>query len=183
VPKRDLRADAKRNRERVLVIAQQVFAAEGLAVPIDEIAKRAGVGIGTVYRHFPTKEALFTAIVEERIERLIEVVTNMADTAKPGPAFFGVLDRMLEDGAHKKDFVDALIGAGVDFRTQSKDVRARLHKALGALLKRAQAAGAVRTGVGVTDILALLSATLQAASRVGGSPATLFAVVRDGLRG
>ncbi|HEY1552270.1 MAG TPA: helix-turn-helix domain-containing protein, partial [Kofleriaceae bacterium] len=105
MPKRELRADAKRNRERVLAIAQQVFAAEGLAVPIDEIAKRAGVGIGTVYRHFPTKEALFAAIVHDRMERLIEYATSLGNAAKPGDALFAVLDRLIEDGGHKKDLV------------------------------------------------------------------------------
>ncbi len=177
MPKRQLRADAQRNRDRVLAIAQQVFAAEGLAVPIDEIAKRAGVGIGTVYRHFPTKEALFAAIVHDRMERLIELATDAADDAKPGDAFFAVLVRMFEDGAHKKDLVDALTGAGVDVRAQAKDVKPRLHKALGHLLKRAQTAKAVRAGIDVADVMALLSATFR-----GGSPAKLFAVVRDGLR-
>jgi AcrR family transcriptional regulator len=60
---RPLRADARRNRARVLAVAQEVFETEGLAVPVEEVARRAGVGVGTVYRHFPTKEALFEAIM------------------------------------------------------------------------------------------------------------------------
>ena len=71
-PAKPLRADAARNRARVLEIAYETFAAEGLSVPIDEIARRAGVGAGTVYRHFPTKEALFRAVVESRMRRLID---------------------------------------------------------------------------------------------------------------
>ena len=66
-PARPMRADARRNRARVLEAARAVFAEEGLAVPLDEIAARAGVGAGTVYRHFPTKEALFEAVVTDRI--------------------------------------------------------------------------------------------------------------------
>src|ERR1700689_486109 len=69
---RPLRSDAERNRQRLLEAAQQVFAEEGLAVPIDAIAQRAGLGVGTLYRHFPTKEALFEAIVVGRMERLGE---------------------------------------------------------------------------------------------------------------
>ena len=69
---RPLRADARRNRAKVLEAAEEVFASEGLAVPIDEVARRAGVGVGTVYRHFPTKEALFEAIVVARLEALVE---------------------------------------------------------------------------------------------------------------
>ena len=66
---RPLRADAARNRARVLEVAYDTFAAEGLSVPIDEIARRAGVGAGTVYRHFPTKEDLFRAVVDDRLRR------------------------------------------------------------------------------------------------------------------
>ena len=65
-PDRPLRADAARNRARVLEVAYDTFAAEGLSVPIDEIARRAGVGAGTVYRHFPTKDDLYRAVVEDR---------------------------------------------------------------------------------------------------------------------
>lgn len=180
MPKRELRADAKRNRERVLAIAQQVFAAEGLAVPIDEIAKRAGVGIGTVYRHFPTKEALFAAIVHDRMERLIEYATSLGNAAKPGDALFAVLDRLIEDGGHKKDLVDALTGAGVDVKVQGKETRVRLQKALDHLIKRARGAKAVRAGIDAEDVLALLAATFRASASSGSKK--LFAVVLDGLR-
>ena len=67
---RTLRADAERNRARVLKVAEEVFASEGLAVPIDEIARRAGLGVGTLYRHFPTKETLFEAIVVGRMQEI-----------------------------------------------------------------------------------------------------------------
>ena len=69
---RPMRADAARNRARVLEVAYETFAAEGVAVPIDEIARRAGVGAGTVYRHFPTKEALFQAVFEDRVRHIVE---------------------------------------------------------------------------------------------------------------
>ncbi|MFC7660235.1 TetR/AcrR family transcriptional regulator [Pseudonocardia benzenivorans] len=71
VPDRPLRADARRNREKVLRAAQEAFAEHGMGVPLDEIAGRAGVGPGTVYRHFPTKEALFEAVVAARMQDLI----------------------------------------------------------------------------------------------------------------
>lgn len=69
---RRVRADAARNRARVLEVAYQTFAADGLSVPVDEIARRAGVGAGTVYRHFPTKEALFQAVIADRMHRIID---------------------------------------------------------------------------------------------------------------
>ena len=75
---RPLRADARRNRERVLDVAREVFAAEGIAVPIDEIARRAGVGIGTVYRHFPSKADLFADVFQRASNRELEVLRGLA---------------------------------------------------------------------------------------------------------
>ena len=70
---RPMRADAVKNRQRILEAAEAIFATEGLSVPIDTVAERAGVGVGTLYRHFPTKEALFEAIVMARLEFLLEI--------------------------------------------------------------------------------------------------------------
>src|SRR6188472_2287979 len=80
---RPVRADAARNRARVLEIAYETFAAEGLSVPIDEVARRAGVGAGTVYRHFPTKEALFQAVFEDRVRHIVD--DGRALVASEGP--------------------------------------------------------------------------------------------------
>jgi AcrR family transcriptional regulator len=177
-----LRADAARNRARVLAVAQRVFAAEGLAVPIDEIARRAGLGVGTVYRHFPTKEALFAAIVRDKLERLVEHVESLAGDPAPGDALLSVLDRMIADGAQKKDLVDALAGTAADVGMAARGSSQRLREALSALLRRAQAAGDIRRGITADELLALVAGTLHAASRTRGSPVRLFAVVRDGLR-
>ena len=95
---RPLRADAARNRARVLEVAYETFAQEGLSVPIDEIARRAGVGAGTVYRHFPTKEALFRAIVASRLQRLIDSATPLLEGDDPGAAFFAFLALLVEEG-------------------------------------------------------------------------------------
>ena len=99
---RALRADAERNRQRVLQVAQELFATEGLAVPIDGIARRAGLGVGTLYRHFPTKEALFEAIVVGRMEQLVEAARAGARAHDRGGAFFGFLTRMVEEGRRRK---------------------------------------------------------------------------------
>jgi AcrR family transcriptional regulator len=87
-----LRADARRNRARVLEAAQEAFTAEGLSVPLDEIARRAGVGAGTVYRHFPTKEALFEAVVVHRIQGLTEDALTRAQQAGSVRRDVGVAD-------------------------------------------------------------------------------------------
>ncbi|HLK40791.1 MAG TPA: helix-turn-helix domain-containing protein [Polyangiaceae bacterium] len=181
---RPLRSDAMRNRQHVLETAQQVFAKEGLAVPIDEIARRAGLGVGTLYRHFPTKEALFEAIVVGRMEQLVEQARGGAKATDPGGAFFGFLTRMVEEGAAKKDFLTALAGTGMDLERIAA-IKQRMKRAVAVLVERAQAAGAVRNDVGASDVLTLVMGTVGAADRHGAGPAErnrLLAVIFDGLR-
>jgi AcrR family transcriptional regulator len=85
---RRMRSDARRNRERVLAAAIEAFAAEGLAVSVHEIARRAGVGTGTVSRHFPTKQALYEAIVLERVGQLVAHARSLSESLDAGEAFF-----------------------------------------------------------------------------------------------
>jgi AcrR family transcriptional regulator len=177
---RVLRADAQRNRERVLEVAQAVFSAEGLDVPIDDIARRAGLGIGTLYRHFPTKQALFAAIVHDRMSRLADQATALADDADPGRAFFELVDVLAVEFQRKKDLGQAI--TGIDMHEITAAAKARLRVALSRLLERAQHAGAVRGELEYDDVIALVSATLPSAHRPPGSCARILAVVRDGLR-
>ena len=122
VPARPLRADAARNRARVLETAYETFAAEGLSVPIDEIARRAGVGAGTVYRHFPTKEDLFGAVVESRLRHIIDAGHALLDDPGPGEALFMFLRSMVLDfGATDQGLVDALGGLGIDIDSAAPD--------------------------------------------------------------
>jgi AcrR family transcriptional regulator len=184
--KRGLRADAERNREHVLKVAQEVFAAEGLAVPIDEIARRAGLGVGTLYRHFPTKEALFLAIVVERIEHLVAEARARASAVDAGEAFFGFLSRIVSDGSSKRDFMDALSSSGADLGRTLAGIKASYRAALGVLLKRAQDSGAVRRDVSVLEVHALLTGTFGSLDRLGKDAAQarkrLLTIVCDGLR-
>lgn len=176
--------DAERNRLLVLEVAQKVFAAEGLAVPIDEIARRAGLGVGTLYRHFPTKEALFEAIVVDRMEELVEDAHARAKAQDRGEAFFGFLTTMVERGAAKKDFHAALADSGINMR-RIVALKQRMARGLGVLLKRAQSAGAVRGDVGAADVLTLIMGTVGAAERHGAGPTErnrLLSVIFDGLR-
>src|SRR5881409_3662812 len=98
-PARPLRADARRNRARVLQVAYETFAAEGLAVPIDEIARRAGVGAGTVYRHFPTKEALFEAVFADRVRHMLADGRALLDSVGPGEALYAFLREIVRTAA------------------------------------------------------------------------------------
>ena len=183
---RPLRADARRNRARVLEAAREAFAAEGLAVPLDEIARRAAVGAGTVYRHFPTKEALFEAVIVDRIDFLVEQAQAVLDAprARAGRAFFEFLDVMLVDAASKKDLADALAGAGVDLRAATTQSAARLNASLTELLARAQEVGAVRSGIDTIDLHAIVVGALAAEQRRADPehPGRIARMVCDGLR-
>src|SRR5258708_27983211 len=146
-----LRADARRNRQRVLDAAETAFARDGISVPIDEIARRAGVGAGTVYRHFPTKEALVQAIIRGRLERMAAHARSLAGAQDPGEAFFGFLSVLVAEGTAKRDLVDALSAGGFDVRHTTMAVGQEFRDAVAELLVRAQRAGAVRDDVGTAD--------------------------------
>ena len=181
-PGAPLRADARRNRARVLEVAAQVFADEGLSVPVHEIARRAGVGTGTVSRHFPAKEDLYAAILLSRMEQLAAAADAMTAARDPGPAFFGFFATLVREGAANRGLAEALAGAGYDLEgagvAAGYDVPGRLRD----LLARAQGAGAIRPGIDYEDVKALLAGCL---ARDPGEAAALdrvIAVVCDGLR-
>lgn len=175
-----LRADARRNRARVLEVAEQTFAERGLAVSIDEIAARAGVGVGTIYRHFPTKDALFGAIVVDRLQRLVDEARELADADDPGEAFFRFFTHVIEEAVLNKALYDALSEAA-GMASAIGDLGTALTTAQGELLARAQRAGAVRADVDAGDLKALVTGcvTMESHGMVAGR---MTAIVRDGLR-
>jgi AcrR family transcriptional regulator len=173
---RPLRADAARNRENVLRAARDAFAKLGYGVPLDEIAARAGVGPGTVYRHFPTKEALFEAVVTARVQDLVADARARADACDPGGAFFGFLARIAAESAAKRDLPDAISIAG--------SLREDLNAALDVLLRRAQQAEAVRADVRTPDLIVLFKGLFASLADIS-DPARrdlVFAILADGLR-
>lgn len=179
-----VRADARRNRVRVLEAAQEAFTEEGKLVTLQEIARRAGVGAGTVYRHFPSKEALFEAVLQQRVENLIAEAHALAGADDPAAAFFRFLNHMVEEGRTKRDLIEAMAGEGIDTTSPTSPANSELREAITELLVRAQAAGAVRTDIGTPEIMALLAGTILAAQRPGDPelPIRVFAVFTDGLR-
>jgi len=181
---RPLRADARRNRERILRAAGQAFAAEGIGVPLDEIARRAGVGPGTVHRHFPTKEALFEAVVAEHLEQLTRDARAAARTEEAGSAFFDFLTRMNSEAGAKQDLADAMAGAGAAMGSATQQLAADLREAFAVLLARAQRAGAVRADVDAADVQAIVLAAVTAQRQRADTtrPDRLAALVFDCLR-
>lgn len=181
---RPLRADARRNRARILEVAVEAFAADGLSVPVQEIARRAGVGTGTVSRHFPTKEALFEAILLGRAGQLVDEAARLARSDDPGAAFFEFFTLVIAEGTANLGMAEALAGA-VDLETSTKRGGSDVLGALNDLLVRAQQTGAVRADVDAMDVKALISGCLARAPRTTDSAARdrMISIARQGLRG
>jgi AcrR family transcriptional regulator len=180
-----MRADAVRNRQRVLDVADKVFAAEGIDVPTDEIARRAGVGPGTLYRHFPTKDALFMAVAVKRVSESIEEARGLAETGEPAAALFGYLTSLGAQFQARRNLIEVMAAGGQSLHQAHPELARELNKAVGALLTRAQAAGEVRKDVAVTDVMNLVVGVYGATTQFGDDPkaaSRLLAVVFDGLR-
>src|SRR3954453_2940127 len=135
------RADAVRNRERVLEAAKSVFSAGGPEASLEAVARRAGVGIGTLYRHFPTRETLFEAVYRREVEQLVELAEELKSAAAPVDALRRWLRSNVEFVATKKGMLAALalvVHGSSELYAYSFE---RLTKAVGALLDRAVASG------------------------------------------
>ncbi|MFE0042287.1 TetR/AcrR family transcriptional regulator [Streptomyces albireticuli] len=183
-PSVSLRSDARRNRALVLEAARSAFEERGLAVPLGEIARRAGVGPGTVYRHFPSKEALFRATVVDRIRLFTDTARELADVEDPGGVFFRYLAAVVRLSARNKALQDAL-EASVEGRFRpSADVEQDFRAALHTLLTRAQESGDVREDVDAEDVVTLLFGCLAMERHRGvGAPAgRMTALMCDSLR-
>ena len=178
---RPLRADARRNRARLLEVADQVFTERGVGASTEEVARAAGVGIGTVFRHFPTKEALLAAVLAARLERLAAGAEALAGDPDPGAALDQLVRLVVGHARAKNAYADAL---GGDISGVKEEVRGRLRDAVAALLERAQAAGAVRTELRPADLTALLVGASRAVENTADAAARerVLAVVLAGLR-
>ncbi|WP_128374367.1 TetR/AcrR family transcriptional regulator [Streptomyces cavernae] len=151
-----MRADAQRNRKRVLEVALETFAAEGLSAPVAEIARRAGVGTGTVSRHFPTKDALSEAIVLHLVSEIVVRARELAATRDPGTAFFEFFALMVEQIAVNRGLSQAMSGSGFDVEAVAFDPERNLLTVEEGLLAGARKAGAVRPDITRADVKALM---------------------------
>ena len=150
------RADAVRNRERVLKAAKAVFSAGGPDASLEAVARRAGVGIGTLYRHFPTREALFEAVYRREVQQLGELAEALKSEAAPVDALRRWLRSNVEFVATKKGMSAALALAAHGSSELYAHTFDRLTKAVGALLDRAVAAGEIRSDISAEDLLLTL---------------------------
>jgi AcrR family transcriptional regulator len=162
---RPLRADARRNRDRLLEVAVRAFSQNGPDVTLDAIAKEAAVGIGTLYRHFPTREALIEAAYRNELARLCDAVPELLQAMPPDQAARTWMDRYIDYMATKRGMADALrvvIASGGTPYAQSRD---RLLTAIATLLKAGHEAGTLRGDVDPADALTSLSGLALAAGQ------------------
>ncbi|WP_019928549.1 TetR/AcrR family transcriptional regulator [Nocardia sp. BMG111209] len=176
---RPLRSDAQRNREQVLRAAAEAFAAEGLSVPVHEIARRAGVGTGTVSRHFPTKESLYAAVLLERMQQLTDYADALAAENDPGTAFFALLTKLVREAVGHRGLAEALAGSGFDIEAAATAAGCNVSDRLRGLLLAAQQAGAVDPFVTFADVKALTAGCL---AYDGPDPDRVIGVICRGLR-
>jgi AcrR family transcriptional regulator len=181
---RPLRADARRNRDRLLEVAAHAFAQDGPDVTLDAIAKDAGVGIGTLYRHFPTREALVEAAYRAELARLCDAATDLLQAELPDDALRIWMDRFVDYMTTKRGMAAALRAVIASGGNPFEQSRSALTVAITTLLAAGAAAGTIRRDVEPGDVLASLSGVSLAA----GEPAQrdqarrLLNLLMDGLR-
>ncbi|MGC2087684.1 MAG: TetR/AcrR family transcriptional regulator [Bradyrhizobium sp.] len=178
------RADALRNRERVMEAAKIVFSAGGPEASLEAVARQAGVGIGTLYRHFPTREDLFEAVYRREVEQLSELAEQLKAEASPTEALRRWLRSTVQFVATKKGMMAALaivMNANSELAAYSYG---HLTAAIGALLKRAVDASEVRADVNADDLLRALIGMCYMHDQPGwqDSVLRLLDVFVDGLR-
>ena len=174
-----LRADARRNRERLLEAARAAFSEEGAGVQIDVIARRAGVGVGTLYRHFPTKEGLIRELGRHLAAQCATDAATALEMDDPWDAVAWLVHRNAEGMARDAGLRDTF--ASVSLKEDCPFEAAALEGGVAALLERAQSAGAVRADLTVDDFLTLMCG-LSATVERGTDPARYADILLDGLR-
>jgi len=182
---RPLRRDAERNRQRILAAAAQVFTERGLDATLDEVARAAGVGIGTVYRRFPDKEALITALFRERVDNLVTVAEDACAAPDPWQAVVSYLEYAAAAMAGDTGLRQLMMFGAYD-RDQVCYARDRMRPVISKLVERAQASGDLRGDFEATDVkmIAFMLASLAeyAAAVTPDVWRRYLAMLIDGLR-
>ena len=184
--RRPLRADARRNRERILTTAQEAFAVHGAGASLEEIARRAGVGSATLHRHFPSRRSLLEAVFHDRVEALCAKARQHAQESEPGTALLSWLRDFNAYAATCRGLAASLAHDGRDPGPvrRNEGCTTMITDAAGELLRRAQRSGAARPGIRVEDLLTLVGIiALATEHRADDEQARrLLDLVIDGVR-
>ncbi len=150
------RADAQRNRRRILAAAKEAFTRSGANASLDDIAKQTGVGPGTLYRHFPTRDALLEAVYQAEVDKLAAAAADLAQTMPPLPALRAWMLLFVDYIATKKVIAPALAAPAGSGSPVVEASYARIHQAVGILVRRAVASGDLRADVDPADLVKAL---------------------------
>lgn len=184
-PGRPARADARRNREKLLTAARTAFAAAEGAVPLEAVAREAGVGIGTLYRHFPTREALVEAVYAAELDEVVTAVPALLAELPPEAALRAWLDRYAGFVAAKRGLLDTLRAGWASGSIATPDTRGRLTAAVATVLEAGARTGSLRGDVDPDDVLTLLLGLFHSTAATGGAPrriGPLLDLIVDALR-
>ncbi|MFE5026927.1 TetR/AcrR family transcriptional regulator [Streptomyces sp. NPDC056656] len=180
---RPMRADARRNYERLLAEARTAFAEHGTGASLEDVARRAGVGIGTLYRHFPNRHALMSAVFEDAVNDLLARSRALLTDPQPCSALVAWLRDIITHAGEYCGLSRALMSASHDAGSALSRCSTPMREAGQALLSRAQRAGAVRADVSIGDLLQLTNAIALAAEETPDDPELADRLLRLTLRG
>jgi len=179
---RSMRADARRNNERLVAAAREVFAKCGGGASMEAIAKQAGVGVGTLYRHFPKRIDIVEAVYRTDVDELVGAAEEAVAHNEPWQALVAWLEAFLRYGQVKRTFLNELHEA-FDKNPQLKVAsRERINQAVGTVLSRAQQAGVARTDLDGSDLMQILGPMCTSATLTEAQGERLLAMILDGLR-
>jgi AcrR family transcriptional regulator len=179
---RPMRADAMRNYERLVTAARVVFSQQGGGASMEAIAKEAGVGVGTLYRHFPKRIDVVEAVYREDVDELVSVAESAVAELEPWPALTAWLEAFVRYAIGKRRFLTELHEAfekNPDLRIASRE---RIEGAIDIVLARAQDAGVVRTDLDGPDLMQLLGSMCMSATLTPEQSERLLVMIEDGLR-
>lgn len=180
---RPMRADARRNYERLLTEARTVFAEHGTDAALEEIARRSGVGIGTLYRHFPNRHAMMSAVFQDALASLLQRSRELADAEQPCVALVEWLRAIITHAGEYRGLARALMSASHDKSSALSQCSVPMREAGERLLVRAQESGAVRADVSIGDLMQLTNAIALAAEQDPGDPELADRLLMLTLRG
>lgn len=182
-PPRPMRADARRNHERLLTEARAAFAEHGTDASLEDVARRAGVGIGTLYRHFPNRDALVSAVFEDAAGELLTRSRQLLDAPEPCAALVTWLRETVTHAGEYRGLARSLMAVSADGSSALARCSDPIRQAGGALLARAQQAGSVRADVAIADLLQLTHAIALAAEETPSDPDLADRLLNLTLRG
>ncbi len=179
-----MRADARRNREKLLEAAAELFAVEGTEVSLEAVARRAGVGIGTLYRHFPTRDALIAETYRNEVAHVAEGAGELLAALPPDEAMEAWLERFIAYAAAKRGMADALKQLAVSREQLFPEARRRIGETIDTLLSAGVAAGSIRDDVSADDVYRATMAIFNIPDGDGWieQARTVLRLVMDGLR-